>query len=107
MRRRGRSARRDRCFFLCRRTEEKGQHHRGCDCCNARNQEQSLKIHDAISGERLLNESWPDLVCSQRPKSENHQVEQALGARARILGKELVNENVNCREEKRVTNSME
>ena len=56
--------------------------------------------------EGLLHQERADGVRHQRPGTEHHHVEQALGAGARILGEVFIHKDVNRGEEEGVTDAV-
>src|SRR6266542_1811055 len=86
--------------------EEERQDDRGKHRSAQGHEKQASEVHAGCGLERLSHQPWPYDVGHEGTQPENHEVEQALSARAYVLGKELVDEDVDGREKERVGDSI-
>src|SRR5438132_6790887 len=92
-------------FRLFRRIEQRQQQQRRDHGHPGWNEEQLLVIHHVADLKPAL-QLRPYDAGNERPRAKNKEIEQSLRAGPRVLGKELVHENVNRGEEKGVANAM-
>jgi len=90
-----------------RRVKKERQHDGRKECSGARYQKQTSEIHDARAVERFTHQPRSKNVGHQRTEPEDHQVEQSLSARTHVGGKELIDEDVDGREEERVADAVQ
>ena len=89
------------------RMEEQGQHDGGQGSDNERDEKQAAVVGCLALCENLLQQVGAERVGRQRARSQDHRVEEALGAGPHVFREILIHEDIDCGEEEPVADAVQ